>query len=326
MGNRLMALSFPHFSYFHIFCNFIVQNDYMPTRRGFLKQISLASTALMIDPSEWFKQKQLIGIQLYTLREQVGKDLSGTIAKIAEIGYNSVEVFGYHAGQFFGLSPADFAALLKQHDLKTPSGHYTVFDYLAKGDEDELKKAIEDSTKLSHEFFTIPYLTDNMRASLDDYKKLAEKLNKAGQLVKNAGMKLAYHNHNFEFKDWGDGKTGFDIFLKETDPALVNFEMDIYWAKKAGMDPIQLIKSNPGRIKMWHVKDMDNTPDHSFTEVGSGIIDYKEIFKYKKLSGMQYFFVEQDQVKIPVYESIAKSLDYLKKNILMQPATASSLP
>jgi sugar phosphate isomerase/epimerase len=290
----------------------------MPTRRNFLKQASLASTALLIKQPEWewFKQKQLIGIQLYTLRNEVTKDVKGTIAKIAEIGYNSVEVFGYKAGKFFDLSPEDFSAVFKQHNLKTPSGHYTVFNFLTKGDEDELKRAVEDSTKLSHDFFTIPYLTDDMRTSLDDYKKLAEKLNKAGQAVKNAGMQLAYHNHNFEFKDWGEGKTGFDIFLKETDPSLVNFEMDIYWVKKAGIDPIQLIKANPGRIKMWHVKDMDNTPEQSFTEVGSGIIDYKEIFKYKKESGMKYFFVEQDQVKIPVYESISKSINYLKKNIL----------
>jgi sugar phosphate isomerase/epimerase len=92
--------------------------------------------------------------------------------------------------------------------------------------------------------------------------------------------------------------------------------MDIFWVTKAGVDPIQLIKSNPGRIKMWHVKDMDNTPEKSFTEVGSGIINYKEIFKYKKESELEYFFVEQDQVKIPVYESIAKSLKYIKENKL----------
>lgn len=288
----------------------------MPTRRGFLKQASLASTALLIKQPEWFREKQLIGLQLYTLRDEVAKDLKGTIARVAEIGYNSVEVFGYKAGSFFGLSPADFAALFKQHNLKTPSGHYTVFDFLLKGDEDELKRAVEDATRLSHDFFTIPYLTEEMRTSLDDYKKLAEKLNKAGQAAKSAGMQMAYHNHNFEFKDWGEGKTGFDVFLKETDPSLVNFEMDIYWVKKAGLDPIQLIKANPGRIKMWHVKDMDNTPEQDFTEVGSGIIDYKEIFKYKNESGMKYFFVEQDKTKIPVYESITKSISYLRKNIL----------
>ena len=289
----------------------------MPTRRVFLQQASLASTAMLTDPTSWFaKKKQLIGIQLYTLRNEIRNDVKIPISKIAAIGYNSVEVFGYNAGKFFGLTPEEFSAVIKQNNLKTPSGHYSLPNFLIKGDEDELKKTVEDASKMGHDFFTVPYLTDKMRTSLDDYKKLAEKLNKAGEAVKTAGMRLAYHNHDFEFKDWGGGQTGFDVFLKDTDPKLVNFEMDIFWISKAGKDPIQFIKDHPKRIKMWHVKDMDNTPDRSFTEVGSGIIDYKSIFKHKKESGMEYFFVEQDVVKIPVYESITKSYEYLRKNIL----------
>jgi len=288
----------------------------MSSRRVFLKQASLASTILLTDKSNFFKASNLIGIQLYTVREEASKDINAAVAKIAEIGYNSVEVFNYKGGKYFNLTPEEFAALFKKYNLKTPSGHYSMPNFLIKGDEDELKRTVEDSTKMSHAFFTIPYLTDNMRTSLDDYKKLAEKFNKAGEVVKSAGMRLAYHNHDFEFKDWGGGKTGFDVFLKETDPKLVNFEMDIYWTTKAGQDPIQIIKSNPGRIKMWHVKDMDNTPEKFFTEVGSGVINYKAIFKYKKQSGMEYFFVEQDKTKMPVYESIAKSYEYIKKNIV----------
>ncbi len=293
----------------------------MPTRRSFLKQTSLATTGLLIYTPEWFKKKDLIGIQLYTVRNEIFKDPKNPdpqtpLSRIAEIGYTSVEVFGYNGGKFFGLSPSDFADLLKKYKLESPSGHYSLPNYLSKGDEDDLKKTVEDATHLSHKFFTVPFLPDSLRTNLDDYKKLAKKLNRAGEVAKGAGMRLAYHNHNFEFKDWGGGQTGFDVLLKETDPSLVNFEMDIFWVTKAGVDPIQLIKSNPGRIKMWHIKDMDNTPEKSFTEVGSGIINYKEIFKYKKESGLEYFFVEQDQVKIPVYESIAKSLQYIKKNKL----------
>jgi len=289
----------------------------MSSRRIFIKQASLASTALFINKSAWFARPDLIGIQLYTLRDEAKKDVKGTIAKIAEVGYNSVEVFNYSNGKFFDLSPEDFAAIFKQNNLKTPSGHYSMPNFLIKGDEDELKRTVADAVKMSHDFFTIPYLTDNMRTSLDDYKRLAERLNKAGEVVKNAGMRLAYHNHDFEFKDWGEGKTGFSIFQKETDPALVNFEVDIYWISKAGLDPVQFIQANSSRIRMWHVKDMDNTPEKTFTEVGSGVINYKEIFKLRKGSNLEYFFVEQDKTKIPVYESIAKSFQYLKKNILV---------
>lgn len=304
----------------------------MSSRRTFLRQTSLATTGLMLNKNTWFKKQELIGLQLYTLRNEIKNDVSPVIAKVAEIGYTSVEVFDYADGRFFahpsggfkGISPEAFSDIIKKNNLKTPSGHYTMSDYLLKGDIDQMKKTVADAAIMGHDFFVIPYLTDTMRTNLDDYKKLADKLNKAAVEAKSAGMKLAYHNHNFEFKVWGGGKTGFDIFVKETDPSLVSFEMDIYWVTRAGLDPIKLIKENPGRIKLWHIKDMaakkeptfDTNGDQLFTEVGTGVINYKEIFKYKKESGMEYFFVEQDQVKIPVYESISKSLDNIKKNIL----------
>jgi sugar phosphate isomerase/epimerase len=297
----------------------------MSTRRHFLKQTSLATAALIAAPStRGSRTNQLIGLQLYTLRNEISKDVSGTLSKVAGIGYNSVEVFGYADGKFFGKTPEDFVTIIKQNNLKTPSGHYMVVDYLTKGDMDLLKKTVDDAAIMGHDFFVIPYLLDNMRTSLDDYKSLADKMNKAGTVVKNAGMHLAYHNHNFEFKDWGEGKTGFEILTKQTDPQLVSFEMDFYWVTRAGLDPIKMIESNPGRIKMWHIKDMsqkkepsyDTDKNQAFTEVGTGIIDYKEIFKHKRESGMEYFFVEQDQVNLPVYESITKSYQYIKNTIL----------
>lgn len=289
----------------------------MPTRRAFLRQTSIATTGLFLTKNNWFKSKPLIGLQLYTLRDEIQKDVTGVIGKVAEIGYNSVEVFGYANGKFFGLTPEEFSIIIKANNLKTPSGHYTMNDFLSKADMDQLKRTVADAAKMGHDYFVIPYLTDTMRTSLDDYKNLAEKINVAATEVNNAGMKLAYHNHDFEFKDWGDGKTGMDILLKETDPSTVNFEMDIYWTTKAGKDPIALFKANPGRFKMWHIKDMANSAEKEFTEVGSGVIDYKEIFKHKKESGMEYFFVEQDKIKIPVYESIAKSYNYIKSNLVM---------
>jgi sugar phosphate isomerase/epimerase len=288
----------------------------MPSRRVFLQQASVASSAVLLGRSDWFKAPPLIGLQLYTVRSEIVKDVPGTIQKVAGVGYNSVETFGYSNGKYFNLSVEDFANLLKQNNLVSPSGHYMMMDYMLKGDEDQLKRTVDDAAKMSHEFFTIPYLTDAMRTSIDDYKKLAVKLNKAGEAAKGAGMKLAYHNHDFEFKDWGGGQRGYDILTGETDPGLVNFEMDIYWVTKANQDPIALIDAHPGRIMMWHIKDMEKGPDRSFTEVGDGIIDFKKIFKYKKKSGMKYFFVEQDVVKIPLYDSIAKSYNYIKNNIV----------
>lgn len=298
----------------------------MPTtRRSFLKQASLATSALMMTkPADLFAEQKLIGLQLYTVRSEIAKDIAGTVAKVAQIGYNSVELFGYAKGKFFGLTPEEFLAIIKQNHLKTPSGHYTMNEYLSKGNQDELKRTVEDAAKMGHDFFVIPWLNPDVRTSLDDYKKLAVKLSHAAEEAKKAGMVLAYHNHNFEFKDWGGGQTGFDIFRKETDPSLVTFEMDIYWVTRAGLDPIKLIKENKGRIRMWHIKDMahknkasfDTDGNQDFTEAGTGIINYKEIFKYKRESGMRYFFVEQDQTKLPVFESIRKSFQNVKNNIL----------
>lgn len=293
----------------------------MPTRRTFIRQTSLATSGLLLMKGSWLKTSQPIGLQLYTVRREIVKDVEGTIAKVAEIGYNSVELFGYGNGKFFGKTPEEFLAILKKNNLRTPSGHYGIDSYLTKGNEDDLKKTLTIAAEMGHEFIVIPFLTDNMRTSLDDYKKLAAKFNSAAEIAKGSGLKLAYHNHDFEFKDWGDGKIGYDVLLKETDPSLVNFEMDIYWVVRAGHDPIKIIKENPGRIKMWHLKDMESKQPPSYTTdgpqffapVGSGIIDFKEIFKYKKESGMKYFFVEQDQTKLPVYEAIAKSFGYVKK-------------
>ena len=293
----------------------------MSTRRTFIKQTSLATSGLLLMKQRWLKPGQLIGLQLYTVRNEIFKDVEGTIAKVAGIGYNSVELFGYGNGKFFGKTPEEFLAILKKNNLKTPSGHYSIDSYLAKGDEDDLKKTLAVAAQMEHEFIVIPYLADDMRTSLDDYKKLAVKFNSAGEIAKSAGLQLAYHNHDFEFKDWGGGKTGYEVIMKETDPSLLKLEMDIYWVVRAGQYPVKIIKENPGRIKMWHLKDMASKEPPSYTTagpqffapVGTGIINFKEIFKYKKESGMKYFFVEQDQTKLPVYEAIAKSFGDVKK-------------
>ncbi len=308
----------------------------MTTRRSFIQQSSLAAGAFLMPKTNWFaaRRQQLIGLQLYTLRNEIFKvkgggadqaaNLKMILEKVAAIGYTSVEAFGFNAGKYFGLSVEDFAKIVKNANLKSPSGHYSLDAYLLKGDEDSLKMIIEAGKTMGHDFVVVPFLGDALRKSADDYKQLSQKLNKAGETVKAAGLKLAYHNHNFEFKDWGNGQIGFHIMLQETDPKLVSFEMDMYWVTRAGLNPEDLIKAHPGRFKMWHIKDMSEkregttelSGDQVFTEVGTGIINYKEIFKLKKLSGMEYFFVEQDQVKLPVYESISKSFENLKNNIL----------
>ena len=288
----------------------------MPSRRDFIKQSSLFTAGLMIGPSDIFKVKKSVGVQLYTLRNDIAKDAKGTIQKVAALGYKEVETFGYRDGKFFGMSPSEFKSFLKSVDLKSPSGHYVPGGFfMAENWQEKWKPLVADAKTVGQKYVTIPYLEDTYRKSADQYKALAEKLNEAAKITKDAGLKLAYHNHDFEFKDLG-GQSGFDILLKETDPKLVDFELDLFWAVKAGHNPVDLFKASPGRYAMWHVKDMDNSEKKTFTEVGNGTIDFKTIFANEKVSGMKYYFVEQDVCPGPPVESISKSIDYIRKNLL----------
>lgn len=288
----------------------------MSNRRQFLQQAALIGAGVMISPADLFSGTyKNVGLQLYTLRNQISKDVNGVIAKVAQIGFKEVETYGYSVKNgFWGLKPIEFKALMKKHGLKSPSGHYDFDSYLRNDDMDSLQANIEAAKIIGQKYLTVPYLGEPLRKDLDSYKMVAAKLRQAGALARKAGLQLVYHNHDFEFKDFG-GTSGFDILLAETDPADLKFELDIYWTVRAGKDPVAIFEKNPGRYVMWHVKDMDKN-DKSYTEVGSGSIDYKMLFSKAKLSGMKHFFVEQDIIKIDPYESITRSFQHLKANIL----------
>lgn len=254
-------------------------------------------------------------MQLYTLRDEIGKDPRGTLEKVAQLGYKQVETFGYDNGKWFGFTPTELAQILKDNGLTSPSGH--VFSgslFLSEGWEDNWKKAVDDAKTIGQQFIVIPWLQEQDRKP-ENYKRIAAGLNKAGEISKQASVTLAYHNHDFEFETV-NGTTGFDTLSKETDAKLVCFELDIYWAVKANHDPISLFQQHPKRFPLWHVKDMDKTERKFFTEVGNGVIDFSAIFKKANQSGMKYFFVEQDECPGSPLDSIAKSIAYLQKNIV----------
>jgi sugar phosphate isomerase/epimerase len=293
----------------------------MTTRRSFLKTSSVLSAGLMVAPSAFKPKKQLIGLQLYTVRNAMAIDPKGALARVAKIGYNSVEGATYTGDEkFYGMSPEEFKKVLKDNGLVMYSSHYRLGEDKMNGKAMEgtmlhdWDKAIEDATKVGLKYMVCAWLSPAERGTLDHYKKVADDLNTAGEKCKKAGIQLCYHNHNFEFEKQ-DGKYPYDILIA-TDKDLVKMEMDIYWIKKAGQDPIALFKKHPGRYPLWHVKDMDKTPQQNFTEVGNGIIDFKEIFKYKNLAGMKYFFVEQDMTPGDPFVSIKESIDYIKKNLV----------
>lgn len=301
----------------------------MTTRRSFLQKTSLAAAAAFLSPSVITSalaqpaKISKIGIGLFTLREQLTADVKATIQHVAKIGYNQVETYYGYPGKyevkgFWGLEAKDFNALLKNNGLTCPSGHYNTTEFLSTGDDKILKTHIEVANSVGQKYFVIPALPTDVRTNgtLDDYKRMAAKFNTAGELCKKAGLKLAYHNHNFEFKDQGNGLTGYDILLKETDAKLVGFELDIFWAVNAGLSPVDMFKKNPGRYQMFHVKDMDKEDKTVFAEVGSGRIDFKSIFAESKLAGLDYIFTEQDLIKKDPYQSITESYNYVKNNLI----------
>lgn len=279
----------------------------------------MAAAAALLVPSFACvaSDKKSVGLQLYSLRDELPKDVKETIAKVAKAGFKEVETYGFSIkDQFWGLTPAEFKKLLDDNGLTAPSGHYGLGSYLTDGNTEELKAAIAAAKVLGSEYVTIPWLDESIRKSADDYKKIAVKINEAGKLAKEAGIRLAYHNHNFEFDKQGD-TTGYEILLKGTDKNLVDFELDLYWVVRSGNDPIKLFKENPGRFTMWHVKDMDKADPALNAEVGTGSINFKPIFADAKLSGMKHFFVEHEtNYKPNPMESVAASCAYIKKEII----------
>ncbi|MFG4001584.1 sugar phosphate isomerase/epimerase family protein [Flavobacterium aquidurense] len=290
----------------------------MITRRKFIINTSLAAATVLALPSFAFTMdKKEIGLQLYTLRDELPKDVKSILEKVAKSGYKTVETYGFSIkDQFWGLNPVELKKILDANNLKALSGHYNLGSFLYDGNTEELIAAIEAARILKSEFLTIPWVDEPFRRNIQDYKKIASRLNEAAAMCQKAGLKLAYHNHDFEFQQH-DGTTGYEILLKETDKDLVYFELDLYWVVRSGNDPLKLFAANPGRFKLWHVKDMDKANPALNTEIGSGSIDFKTIFKQAKESGMKHFFVEQENNYNPgTFEAIKTSSDFISKNLI----------
>ncbi|MGI4750614.1 MAG: sugar phosphate isomerase/epimerase family protein [Janthinobacterium lividum] len=294
----------------------------MTTRRSFIKSSAIYSAGLLVVPSLLNYDHKYIGLQLYTVRDAMQSDPAATLARVSKLGYNSVEGATYTGTQkFYGMEAAEFSRLLKQNGLVMPSSHYRLGDEKMNGEMpkgtimQDWGKAVDDAAAVGIKYMVCAYLSEAERGGTDRYKHIAEQFNKAGEICKKSGIQLCYHNHDFEFKK-EDGKFMYEVLLENTDKNLVKMEMDLYWVNKAGQDPIALINEHPGRFPLWHVKDMDKTPEHSFTEVGNGSIDFKKIFKYADKAGLKYFFVEQDKTPGDPFNSITQSISYIKKNLV----------
>ena len=267
-----------------------------------------------------------IGLALYTVRNQFLQDPKGTLAQVAAIGYQEVEI-----SPFPKMPTSDLKQAVAAAGLKAPAGH-TDAEHL-KGDVQPLIETFKE-VGLQYMICSFPATRPGAAPAArtpgqrfdpnfgeDDYKWMADLFNQVGEKCRKVGIQFGYHNHNIDFKAF-DGRPALDMLLADTDPKLVQVEMDCYWVVRAGKDPVDYLKRYPGRIAILHVKDMKPalTPTTSitegggdgFTEVGKGSIDWKRIFQAAPEGGVKHYFVEQDKCAGPPMESAKISYEYLK--------------
>jgi sugar phosphate isomerase/epimerase len=291
-------------------------------RRDFIVQSTSAMSASFLGLygfSNLSSAKFKMGLQLFTVREPLTKDVAGTIKKIAGIGYEDCETYGYDPvqGKYYGLTAPAFKQLLAENNMVTTSGHYDFTKFFDKPADAIMRytdQCIEGAHAVGHRYITWPWLDPAFR-SLENFRLLSEKLNAIGERVNKAGLGFAYHNHDFEFKDH-DGENGYNIIMRETDPALVKLQMDLYWIMHSSkMSPSELFSRQPGRFVMWHIKDMDKI-SRDYSELGNGSIDFTVILPEASRAGLQYYYIEQggNFAKNPI-QSITDSAVYFKKHL-----------
>jgi sugar phosphate isomerase/epimerase len=277
----------------------------MQTRRNFLATLGVATfgianrdlAAMEILASS--KKIKRVGVQLYSVRDLMKADLPGTLAQVAGIGYKEVEFAGY-----FGRTPAQIRELLKRNKLSSPSSHLP-FESLQSG----WQKQLDDAKAAGHEWVTIAWIPEEKRQTLDDWKSHAALFNRAAEQAKAAGLRFAYHNHDFEIRPVG-GTRPLDLLLSSTDPKLVDFELDLYWVVFGGGSPLDFFNRYPARFKMVHVKDSAGPPDNKMVDVGQGKIDFRSIFAQSEKAGIKHYFVEHDQPADPI-ATLRNSYNYL---------------
>ena len=272
-------------------------------RREFLSTTGALALGAMLPPAcrtAHGAKLDKIGIQLYTVRDQMKADFEGTLARIAQIGYQEVEFAGY-----FDRSPADVRAILDRNGLTAPATH------MMSDNPEGWKKAIDLAKAVGHDYLVAPWIPEEKRKTLDGWKRVAEEFNRVGQTAMDAGIQFAYHNHDFEFVPKMEGRIPFDVLLENTDPKLVQLEIDLYWITKGGEDPLAYFARWPGRVPLVHVKDSMGGPEHQMVDVGQGKIPWARIFAKRDQAGIKHFFVEHDQPPQP-FEGIATSYRYLK--------------
>lgn len=281
-------------------------------RRTFVVQMTAALAASRLAAAQTGRIGRL-GMQLYTVRNEMAKDFDGTLARVAALGYREVEFAGY-----FDRSPKDVRAALDRHGLSSPATHIDLASITTR-----LPQVIESSRVIGHRYIVLPWLDEATRKEPGIWTRVIETLNRAGEASRQAGIMMAYHNHHFEFVPGADGRLPLDVLLASTDPARVTFELDLAWITAAGQDPVAYFAKYPGRFRMVHVKGLRKRPAAGastpieqvlpdIADVGGDVIDWARIFARAGQGGIEHYFVEHDQAPAP-FDSLRVSHQFLER-------------
>ena len=288
-------------------------------RRQFLATAA-ATTAMISRPRSIFaleadnKYRKEIGIQLYTLRNQIKEDVKATIKAVADAGYKQVEPYGFPNAD-------EMIAAARDNGLAVNSSHFD-WDSVINPDQKGVRpfgEVLDKANDAGIKHLVIPYLADKNRKTIDDYKLVCERCNKGAEQAKKAGIQLSYHNHAFEFQPMEGGATGYETMIKEFSPDM-HFEVDVFWIQVGGKDPVEMVRQLKGRVSQLHLKDLNESvktpnyggiPHEAFEELGDGVIDMEPIIKVAAEAGVKHCHVEQDHSPHPI-KSIQQSMKYLK--------------
>jgi sugar phosphate isomerase/epimerase len=279
----------------------------MTTRRRFLELGALSAVAGLAARNGFGQSDRLIyGVQMFELRRQAATDLPGVFKIIHDAGFPQVELYPiayrYPAGEL--------RKMIAAAGLGAVSGH---FDYVG------LEEKLDYAKELGLQYMVCPMLPRDQWTSLAGFRKAAELFNRVGEGAKQRGLQFVFHNHCYEFKPM-EGSTGFAELLKHTDPQLVKLELDMYWLTQAGQDPAKVLHEQAGRTVLVHMKDRvagaptgyDMDTANYFAEIGQGTIDWPKLLRQAKAQGIQYAFVDQDETKLTIPESLRVSGTYLR--------------
>jgi len=254
-----------------------------------------------VEPGAEPRARPPIGLQLYTVRALMARDLEGTMAALAAAGVRDVEFAGY-----FDRQPAALRALLDRHGLRAPAAYVPM-----AASASAWTPVFDAAEALGHRWLVIPWVGNDVRASLDGWRRLADSLNEAGRLARAATLRMAYHHHDFEFAIT-EGSVAYDVFVDRLDPGLVDLELDLYWAVKAGQDPQRMIADRPGRFPLWHLTDAGPAPQRTMVDVGAGTLDVAALFAAGAQAGLQHAFIEHDTPSDPM-ASVRASMAALQR-------------